>query len=561
MLLLPGWAVAQDDPCEEVVQGSGLQAATELTGRLARQLDLPPPAWVELAPVPDLAAGVTYGPVIRLRPAPEPILLATLLHETGHLGPRRSRDVEEAIADLTRRALLALMLTEEPGKALPLLPVLVPPLLSEQDLAHPQATTTPLIQHAGLYRHAYILAASLWDHAGPGLPDGEADPAARLARAAALGRTLTSVEIRELLPRDGEGLTDLLDRFSQGHVLPLLDQALPFAGERTAQIHLLQAALNLSHDPSAWLQWARAALAMDDADRILAHEVLARRLPGAEGELLFLGQWVIQARSAGADLSLQRARVRRGTALGLAGREKAGSDELMEVLLGGEEPFAAMEAAAGLAMLTPLSAGDLEGLLDMAPSLAACGPAGTAFKALTLREAGYISGSLALFIHGHLPAPGWAWHAAWAEALAAGGDQGGAVELLRSRAKTWRRQPGGDVPAAAALMAAVTIEGPGDGRAAWEAAMALRKVGGWSDDMLAAAARRWQETGRKRRSRRAWKKLLRQVPHSDLAAAARAALGEALDGRDQSPGSVSVSGPEPSGRVMKQAPPRSRAER
>ena len=48
-----------------------------------------------------------------------------------------------------------------------------------------------------------------------------------------------------------------------------------------------------------------------------------------------------------------------------------------------------------------------------------------------------------------------------------------------------------------------------------------------SDDMLAAAARRWQETGRTRKSRRAWKKLLREVPHSDLAPAARAAL----DGR------------------------------
>jgi hypothetical protein len=524
LLLLPGPAVADSDLCEQVVAGSEHQQAMDLAGRLARQLDLTPPNWVELAPVPDLSAGVTYGPVIRLRPAPEPILLATLLHETGHLGPRRSRDVEEAIADLTRRALLGALLAEEPGLAVPLLPLLVPPVVTQDDIAGPAEPASRPVHDARLYQRAHVLAAALWEHAGAGTADLKLDVPDRLARAAVLGRTLSSSQVRDLVPHDRVAFVNLMDRFAAGHILPLLQQALPVSGRRSHQVQLLQTALNAAPENSGWLPWARQALDQDDADRILAHDVLGLRFPGAGGELAFLDEWVAQARSAGTDLSLQRARVRRGMALGMAGRHEAAADELMDVLLEGKAPFLAMEAAVGLVRYRPMAAGEMAALLDMAPSLSSCGAAGTAFKALTLREAGFVPASLPLFVHGDLPGIAWAWHAAWAEALAAVGNRSGAADLLRRNAALWRRLPSGRIPAAAALMAAVTILAEGDGRTAWDAAMALEKIGAWEDGMLAEAGRRWQASGQERKSRRAWKRLLQRVPRSDLAPEAREAL-------------------------------------
>jgi hypothetical protein len=554
--LLPGPARADTDLCTEEVAGAGLQVAVDLTRRLARPLGLAAPAWVRVAPVPDLAAGVTFGPVIRLRPAPVPILLATLLHETGHLGPRRSRDVEEAIGDLTRRALLAAMLDEEPGRAVQLLAVLVPPSLGQDDFNGLPAPDTLPVHDAALYRHAYLLAAALWDRAGPP-PAGKSHAVAdRLARAAVLGRTLHSSQVRDLLPRSAQALRELQARFAAGHILPLLRQALPLAGRRDPQVRLLLSAVEDADDTAGWLAWAQQALTGDDADRILAHEVLGRRLPGFQGELMFLDAWVDRARRESAVLSLQRARVRRGTALGLAGRPEAAANELAEVLLASPAPFLAMEAAVGLARFRALPADDLRRLLDLAPSLSACGAAGTAFKALALKEAGFSRVALDLFSHGHLPAPAWAWTAAWAEALAAAGNRAGAVALMRRQAESWRRRLHEKVPAAAALMAAVSLEEAGDGRSAWDAARALERAGGWPDGMLAEAGRRWQDSGHERKALRAWRRLLRRVPQSDQAPAARVVLA----GTDQPVESLSVSGPVPDGRVMKQVPPMSRAE-
>jgi len=95
---------------------------------------------------------------------------------------------------------------------------------------------------------------------------------------------------------------------------------------------------------------------------------------------------------------------------------------------------------------------------------------------------------------------------------------------MRQRSDFWGRDLQEEAPAAAALMAAVILEETGDGKLAWEAAAALERAGGWPDGMLAEAGRRWQESGQRRKARRAWRRILRRVPQSDQAPAARQAL-------------------------------------
>ncbi|MCZ6747204.1 MAG: hypothetical protein O7C74_08335 [Acidobacteria bacterium] len=513
--------LCQDGQAAELL--AGVQARTRA---LAGALDLPAPRWAEVAPVPDSAAGVAFGPVVRLRPAPEPILLATYLHEAGHHGPPRARPVEEAVAELTRRALVAELLAREPHRALPLLAILVPlpPELAAEG-EFPPSHGTAAARDLPLYREASLLAAALWEAVPrPGDSGEPGSQALRLARAARLGRTLSSSEILAMAPAGVEGRRAVLRRFSAGHVLPLLQAALPLAGPDSHDLELLLAASSGDGTQGPWLSWARTALSGDDARRILAHDVLALRAPGDEGELSFLDGWVRIADSREDPLSRERALVRRGTLYGQMGRTEAAIADLMAVLLQGRNLLPAAEAAVQLARSGNLTRESMSDLLDLAPALAACGATGTAVKALALREAGFLERALRLFPHGRLPSPDWAYSAAWAEALAATGRHEEAVALLRQRAADWRRLGNGRTPAAAALMAAVFIEREGEPRLAARAAREIERSDGSPDLLLAETARRWQRAGRIRKAEKAWRRLLRRVPTSDQAGAARRAL-------------------------------------
>lgn len=513
-------------PCQGGLDPAGLGEVQARTRALARGLGLPVPPWVEIAPVPDSAAGVAFGPVIRLRPAPEPILLATLFHEAGHFGPGRARPVEEAVADLTRRALVAELLAREPRLALPLLAILIPPVagLSAGDRV-PSSRGTPPARDLPLYREASLLAVALWE-AVP-LPGDRSEPgsqALRLARAARLGRTLPSAEILAMAPPGVDGQREAMQRFSTGHVLPLLRAALPLAGRHAHRLERLLDAVDHPGMESSWLAWARTTLAEDDTQRILAHDVLALRVPGEAGELPYLDDWIGIADSREDRLSRERALVRRGSLYARMGRTEAAAGDLMAVLLEGQDLSLVAEAAVQLARSGHLTRKSMSDLLDFAPALAACGATGTAVKALALREAGFHEEALLIFPHGGLPSPDWAYSAAWAETLAATGRHAEAAALLRQRAASWRRLQGGRPPAAAALMAAVFIERGGEPGLAERAAREIARIDGSPDLLLAEAARRWQRDGSIRRARRAWRRLLRRVPESDQAGAARRAL-------------------------------------
>ncbi len=513
-------------PCQGMATSATLARVQARTRALAGALDLQAPRWAEVVPVPDNAAGVAFGPVVRLRPAPEAVLLATFFHETGHLGASRARPVEEAIADLTRRALLAEFLAREPHLALPLLPILVPPPVGlPAQAVVPSSHGGDPTRDLSLYGEASLLAVALWEAVPrPGDSGEPASQAQRLARAARLGRTLSSAEILAMAPDGVDGRREALGRFTRGHVLPLLRAALPDAGPKKSDLELLLGAMGGQEAPGLWLSWARTTLESDDAGRILAHDVLALRAPGHDGELSFLDDWVRMAGGRQDDLSRERALVRRGGLHARMGSHEAAAGDLMAVLLYGDNLLPAAEAAVQLARSGSLTRESMGDLLDFAPALAACGATGTAVKALALREAGFLRGALLLFPHGRLPSPDWAYSAAWAEALAATGRHEEAAALLRRRAADWRRLSGGRTAAAAALMAAVFIEKDGEPSTAERAAREVARAGGSPDLLLAEAARRWQGAGQVRKAKKAWRRLLRQVPDSERADAARRAL-------------------------------------
>ena len=514
-----GYPMAAPSPCQA---GPALEAllprVQARTRELAGALGLPSPRWAEVAPVPDGAAGVAFGPVVRLRPAPEAVLLATFFHEVGHLGLPRARPVDEAVADLTRRALIAELLAREPRRAVPLLAILVPPPVQLK-------TADAAARDLPLYQEAALLAAALWE-AVPrnGESSKPGSQAMRLAQAAKLGRSLPSAETLAMAPAGLDGRREALERFTAGHVLPLLRAALPVAGESTHELELLLAAAGGQGTPAAWLSWGAAALAGDDARRIMAHDVLALRVPGDDGELSFLDSWVTLAGDRKDALSRERALVRRGTLRAQMGRTEAAAADLMAVLLHGRNFFPAAEAAGQMARSGHLTHASMRDLLDMAPALGGCGATGTAVKALALREAGFLAPALLLFPHGRLPSPDWAYSAAWAEALASAGRHAEAAALLRQRAKDWRRLRNSRAPAAAALMAAVFIEKDGEPRLAEKAASEVARQRGSPDLLLAEGARRWRRAGRIRQERKAWRRLLHRFPTSDQAEAARRAL-------------------------------------
>ena len=188
--------------------GRGLEAAPRppstttwedrvaLVRLLCADLGLPPPGPIEVVPTPDDTAGVTFAAMIRLQPEDLDMRTATLLHEVGHLGTPRGREVEEAIADLTRRALLLRWLEIDPATAAPL----VPWLLQGLGAGATRADSRPDREPAALYARATRVALALL-RATPGDSRSPGASARRYAAAARTGRALTTVEVGALVDR------------------------------------------------------------------------------------------------------------------------------------------------------------------------------------------------------------------------------------------------------------------------------------------------------------------------------------------------------------------------
>ncbi len=525
------WAVPCELPADVEAARRELPAMVARARALARSLGLPAPAAVEIAPVPDASAGMTFSGVIRLQPAPPATVLATLLHEAGHLGPARSRVVEEAVAELTRRALLDALLHESPAAAAPLVPVLVAGMGSGGIHGGGNGPLSPALYRRAADLSLALLASAREGDAGapPGTPVAE-----RHAVAARRGRELPSERSESLLPVAGTGDSsshaarrDFLALEVAGRLRWVAARPEIDPGDRRRSL-ALAAALEAVDDAgrSAGLRrYAEAALAGADDHRLVAHGVLAELAPAGAGEIPFLEAWMEAAERAGDELSGARARLRLGGARAVSGRRTQAAADLDAVVLRSPDAFTAAAAAVGLAQMLDLSGGDLERLLDLAPSLEACGGAAEPLRAHALALAGFPERSLAPFARaaGTPPVP-WSVALGWAEALAASGRPGAAGALLRRQAGGWEaaRAPRG--LAGAALLAGVFLDPGAPGDQALDAAMALEEEGGWADAALAEAARRLGAAGREVEAASAWARLLARYPASDHAAAAREAL-------------------------------------
>jgi len=532
------WEAACDDENPVSDGKARLAASLRETRRLAGRLGLPAPRTVEVAPVPDQSAGMTFAGIIRLQPAPPTVLHATLLHETGHLGPFRQREVEEAIADLTRRALLSALAKDSPQAAAPLLPALVSGLYAGATPVPPSRGNAPL--SPAVYREASRLALALLVEVG--LSDAARPRTAReavpYADAARLGRTLTSTQVRRLAE---DHLAEPAAAAAAGAALRLdvvarLREAAATGAVNPAHRRLcrhlalaLEAAGDTRTGESPLRGYLDTALELSDGDRIMAHGVVVELASSPEVPLAYLTRWLERAEGLPDPRSACIARSRRAMAR-LQDADRAGARaDLARVAFECPDPVLAAAALVEWSFLEHLAPDDVERLLDLSPTLSRCGAgAGAeAMRAHTLALAGAAAEALPHFARAAAVTPGWSLTVGWAEAMAAAGRRSSAAALFRREARTWQLQAGGEELGGAALLAATLIDPGGGPEDPLAAADLLLAGGGWPDQALAEAAARLSALGREREALLAWRRLLDTVPLSDLAPLARERLRRA----------------------------------
>jgi hypothetical protein len=473
---------------------------------------------------------MTFAGIIRLQPAPPTVLHATLLHETGHLGPFRQREVEEAIADLTRRALLSALVKDSPRAAAPLLPSLVVGLFAGATPVLPSTGNEPL--SPAVYREASRLALALLVEVGLSDPGTESE-AVPYADAARLGRTLTSTQVRRLAedhvakPAAAAAAGAALRRDVVARLREAAAAGSVNSDHRRLCRHLalaLEATGDTRTDEPPLRAYLDTALELSDGDRILAHGVIVELASSPEAPLAYLTRWLERAEGLPEPPSACVARSRRAMARLQDGDRAGARADLARVAVECEDPVLAAAAVVEWSLLERLSPDDVRRLLDLSPTLSRCGAAAEAMRAHALALAGAAEEALPHFARAAAVAPGWSLTVGWAEAMAAAGRRSSAAALFRQEARTWRRQAGGEGLGGAALLAAMFIDpgaGPEDPLAAADLLLA---GGGWPDQALAEAAGRLSALGREREALLAWQRLLDTVPVSDLAPLARERL-------------------------------------
>ncbi|MFQ5768348.1 MAG: hypothetical protein ACE5ID_10250, partial [Acidobacteriota bacterium] len=480
--------------------------------------------------VPDRSAGVTFAAAIRLQPAPYARLLSTLFHEMGHLGPLRSRAVEEAMADLTRRALLELFSAMEPGWGPSLLPALITGM-GPGSAAVPLAKAdrnplSPSIYHeAARMALAFILLTD---------DEGQTSRASSAERYATAARKIRSLPTSEILRRVERRLPS--DRFQPAAwrylrqtVAPRLRQAVAESGHILPG--LLAAALEEETPGVALRTYLAEALAGSETDRRNAHEVLLELAPAAER--WFLDAWVKQSQEMAQASSASVALTRRGGLLARLGLRNDSRVDLQRAFRETVDPFQSAVAIVALARLDALGPREVMALMDFSPALAACGPQSSLLRGHVLARTGHGRAALREFSRSRA-LPGWTGAMAWARLLASMGRGASAAALLRRQAHRFRMDQGLKMLPGTLLLAGALLAEEGQVGDLKRAAHLLVDGPG-ADRALAEAARRLEQAGHPLQAGALWNRLLKITGTGDLAVEARQALRKMQEGRSPEP--------------------------